>query len=190
MGLRDNISHHDFSMKPQQFGRYLIHRHNHFTALLDFVRDYPGYLTPQNIIIKFVKISPALVHTPKLSLAAMRSIQTGEFSDGNVICCQTLHWQMCSLWSMMVTFLYISQLFRERVPNFLHLKKATTKWKNRLQVYDFKVNRKHTTLHPFNGLFSRTTWVSQHQKGKPFWILMKQEMMGVAVASAGPYADH
>jgi len=31
---------------------------------------------------------------------------------------------------------------------------------------------------PFNGLFSRTNWVSQHQKGKPFWILMKQEMMG------------
>jgi len=33
-------------------------------------------------------------------------------------------------------------------------------------------------LHPFNGLFPRTTWVSQHQKGKPFWILLKQEMMG------------
>jgi len=33
-------------------------------------------------------------------------------------------------------------------------------------------------LHPFNGLFSRTTWVSQHQKGKPFWILLEQEMMG------------
>jgi len=33
-------------------------------------------------------------------------------------------------------------------------------------------------LHPFNGLFSRTAWVSRHQKGKPFWILMKQEMMG------------
>jgi len=30
----------------------------------------------------------------------------------------------------------------------------------------------------FNGLFSRTTWVSRHQKGKPFWILLKQEMMG------------
>ena len=27
--------------------------------------------------------------------------------------------------------------------------------------------------------FSRTTWVSQHQKGKPFWILLEQEMMGV-----------
>jgi len=22
--------------------------------------------------------------------------------------------------------------------------------------------------------FSRTTWVSRHQKGKPFWILLKQ----------------
>ena len=33
-------------------------------------------------------------------------------------------------------------------------------------------------LHPFNGLFSRTTWVCQHQKGKPFWILLEQEMMG------------
>jgi len=35
-----------------------------------------------------------------------------------------------------------------------------------------------TTLHPFNSLFSRTTWVSRHQKGKPFWILLEQEMMG------------
>jgi len=33
-------------------------------------------------------------------------------------------------------------------------------------------------LHPFNGLFSRTTWVSRHQKGKLFWILLEQEMMG------------
>jgi len=34
------------------------------------------------------------------------------------------------------------------------------------------------TLRPFNGLFSRTTSVSQHQKGEPFRIFMKQEMMG------------
>jgi len=27
-------------------------------------------------------------------------------------------------------------------------------------------------------------------KDKPFWILLEQEMMGVAVASAGPYANH
>jgi len=33
-------------------------------------------------------------------------------------------------------------------------------------------------LHPFNGLFSTSTWVSRHQKGKPFWILLQQEMMG------------
>jgi len=33
-------------------------------------------------------------------------------------------------------------------------------------------------LNPFNGLFSRTTWVSRHLKGKPFWILLEQEMMG------------
>jgi len=36
----------------------------------------------------------------------------------------------------------------------------------------------YTTQHPFNSLFSRTTWVSRQQKGKPFWILIKQEMMG------------
>jgi len=27
-------------------------------------------------------------------------------------------------------------------------------------------------------IFSRTTWVDQHQQGKPFWILLEQEMMG------------
>jgi len=35
-----------------------------------------------------------------------------------------------------------------------------------------------TTLDPFNSLFPRTTWVSWHQKGKPFWILLEQKMMG------------
>ena len=38
--------------------------------------------------------------------------------------------------------------------------------------------RTTTLLHPFSGLFSRTTWVSWHQKGKPFWILLEQEMVG------------
>ena len=33
-----------------------------------------------------------------------------------------------------------------------------------------------TTLRPFNSLFSRQSWVSQ--KGKPFWILLVQEMTG------------
>jgi len=43
---------------------------------------------------------------------------------------------------------------------------------------------RHTTttttvlLHLFNSLFFRTTCVSWHQKGKPFWILLEQEMTG------------
>jgi len=36
-----------------------------------------------------------------------------------------------------------------------------------------------TTLHYIQlTVFSRKTWVCQHQKGKPLWILMKQETMG------------
>jgi len=47
-----------------------------------------------------------------------------------------------------------------------------------------------TAIITTTSVFSRTTQVSWHQKGKPFCILMKQEMMGVAVASARPYANH
>jgi len=35
-----------------------------------------------------------------------------------------------------------------------------------------------TKLYPFNGLFFRTTWLNRHKKGKPFWILLKQDMTG------------
>jgi len=45
-------------------------------------------------------------------------------------------------------------------------------------------------LHPFNGLFSRTTCVSRHQKGKSFWILLEQEMMGWQWHQLDPYANH
>ena len=40
-------------------------------------------------------------------------------------------------------------------------------------------NHAHTHIHTRmgNGLFSRTTWVGRYQKDKPFWILLKQEMM-------------
>jgi len=31
------------------------------------------------------------------------------------------------------------------------------------------------TTQPFNGLFSKTTWVSLYQKGKPIWILLEQD---------------
>jgi len=33
----------------------------------------------------------------------------------------------------------------------------------------------YTHTHPFNGLLSGTTRVSRYQKGKPIWILLKQE---------------
>ena len=37
--------------------------------------------------------------------------------------------------------------------------------------------------------FFQTTWVSRHQKHKPLWILLEQEMKGWQhLASAGPYA--
>ena len=54
-------------------------------------------------------------------------------------------------------------------------------------------NATTTALHPFNGLSSRTTWVSRYQKGrnqsgyksgKRLWDF------GMAVAPAGPYANN
>ena len=44
-------------------------------------------------------------------------------------------------------------------------------------------------LRPLNGPFSKTTSLSWHQKGQPFWITGARDD-GVAVASAGPYANH
>jgi len=35
--------------------------------------------------------------------------------------------------------------------------------------------QRYTHTHPFSGPFSGTTQVSQYQKGKPIWILLKQE---------------
>jgi len=57
--------------------------------------------------------------------------------------------------------------------------KDLEKWAHQAEVLGKVVGKSILTLlHPFNGLFSRTTWVSQHQKGKPFWILLEQETMG------------
>jgi len=43
------------------------------------------------------------------------------------------------------------------------------------------VVEQHTHTHPFNGPFCGTTRVSRYQKGKPIWILLKQE----TVSSSG-----
>jgi len=44
-------------------------------------------------------------------------------------------------------------------------------------------------LHLFNGLFE-ATWVSWHQKGRTILDFTEARDVGVAVASAGPYANH
>ena len=38
-----------------------------------------------------------------------------------------------------------------------------------------KLTRHYTHTHPFNGPLPGTTRVSRYQKGKPIWILLKQE---------------
>ena len=38
----------------------------------------------------------------------------------------------------------------------------------------------YSHTHPFNGPFSGTTRVSQYQKGKPIWILRKQETVSIS----------
>jgi len=47
-------------------------------------------------------------------------------------------------------------------------------------------------LHPFNGLFSGTTWISQYQKGKTSLDLneARDNVVWDAVVSAGPYANN
>ena len=39
----------------------------------------------------------------------------------------------------------------------------------------YTLHKNNTHTHPFNGPFSGTTQVSWYQKGKPIWILLKQE---------------
>jgi len=56
-------------------------------------------------------------------------------------------------------------------------------WSSSLNLHMLTIINYYIHLTAF---FRRTTWVSWHQKGKPFWILLEQEMMGVAVVLAGP----
>jgi len=44
--------------------------------------------------------------------------------------------------------------------------------------------------YPFYGLFSRTTWVSPYQKGRTILDFNEVKDNGLAVAPAGPYANH
>ena len=53
-----------------------------------------------------------------------------------------------------------------------------------------KQQKKQTDIHTLNGLFTRTTWVSRHQKGETILDFNKAKDDDVAVAPAGPYANH
>jgi len=44
--------------------------------------------------------------------------------------------------------------------------------------------------HPYNGLFSGTNSVNWHQKGETVLNINEARDDGVAVASAGPFANH
>jgi len=45
-------------------------------------------------------------------------------------------------------------------------------------------------LHPFNSLFSKTTWVSRYKKGRTILDFNDTRDEKMIVASAGPYANH
>jgi len=51
-------------------------------------------------------------------------------------------------------------------------------------------NNNNNKQHPFNGLFSRTTWVSWYQKGRTILYFNEARDDGLAVPSAGPNANH
>ena len=73
---------------------------------------------------------------------------------------------------------------------FLQENKANVK---KIVADHVKQSNSWSHTHTFNGLFSRTTWVSRHQKGKPFWILLKQEMMdssGISWTICKSFAPH
>jgi len=58
-----------------------------------------------------------------------------------------------------------------------------------LDTVDY-IDKNTRNRHPFNGLFSRTTWVRQYQKGQTNLDFNEARDDGVAVASAGPYGNH
>ena len=61
---------------------------------------------------------------------------------------------------------------------FVHCRKLT---KNKIR---------QTDRHPFNDFFSRTTWVTRHQKSETNLDFNEAQDDWVTVASAGPYASH
>ena len=95
-------------------------------------------------------------------------------------CPDQLHWPQLHARTMLHNQLNNCNAVQLR-EYWLHV---STHWNAiRLPVYSicsatYNIRDKLLLLHPFNGLFSRTTWGSWHQKAEPFWILTTQEMTG------------
>ena len=70
---------------------------------------------------------------------------------------------------------FVWKIISTRILQFLWSFWLTTKMLEISQLIKVNFWRLHTHTHPFNGPLSGTTRVSRYQKGKPVWILLKQE---------------
>jgi len=79
------------------------------------------------------------------------------------------HYQLTSFWQTKRHSISIDR----PIPRYATLlMKTISNW---LQVCRYWGVQRYNHTHPFNGPLSRTTRVSRYQKGKPIWILLKQE---------------
>jgi len=68
------------------------------------------------------------------------------------------------------SFLRLFRVAFKLVQAVLHLQRQRV-----VVAADYLQHLRTVHVHPFNGPFSGTTRVSRYQKGKPIWILLKQE---------------
>jgi len=86
-----------------------------------------------------------------------------------------------------------SQLRQRATPTYTTtVNSCSNKWPSLWLWHWLSEKTTKLLLHPFNGLFSRTTWVSWYQKSKTSLDLNEARDNGVwdAVASAGPHANN
>ena len=73
------------------------------------------------------------------------------------------HYTPCGrLSSLMSAF---ERTLKQHLVSYRNTTRQVTQTADLSHNYDVKL-----LLHPFNGFFSKTTWVSRYQKGKPVWI--------------------
>ena len=140
-----------------------------FYGSLDFVRDNLGEPAPEETFILSHQLWSSTIPYLLLPSITIHSILSAQFT--------CLFPQSLSKFSLVYLLAWHPPLHTPFIssPNHCHLFAAHA---HTIATCFAVVSRLHTYIHTFNGLFSRTTWVSRHQKGKPFWILLQQKMMG------------